>query len=388
MSNLHEASRQWAERPADERFWTLAEMHAQTREYKAQSRVAEARAEDLRFDATADGEVVVRGRQDVPARLGHFAFGQASRLVGAPAGYLRSLSAQLAADCLNHGQAAREENDRGDLEMLFRINGGTRVRAITSQRYCRIWDADIVEHLLPLQADGWRVPPARSAQSGGRTRIATEEDCLRSRQMGAGLQVQVGDEIGPSGLYASDKDMFAFLVNEDRPVDDGAGNALYRGFFVSNSEVGDRAFELTTFLYNAVCGNHIVWGAEDVSRVRIVHLGKTADARAYLGLRRAVKSYADKGALETASIKAARNRLLGNSRDEVVDALFKRKVATRTDLDASYAAAEEHTEDHNANPASVWGMVSGMTRVSQESRFADKRVALDKAAGKVLKMAF
>jgi len=183
--------------------------------------------------------------------------------------------------------------------------------------------------------------------------------------------------------------MFAFMVNEGRPVDDGRGGALYRGFFVSNSEVGDRAFALTTFLYNAVCGNHIVWGAEDVRELRIVHLGHTADTRAYLGMRRAVKSFADRGAGEDeASIRSARDKLLGNTRDEVVDGLFKRKVATRTDLTASYALAEEHLEDHGANPASVWGMVAGMTRLSQESRYADKRVALDKAAGKVLRMAF
>ena len=37
--NLMTASRQWAERPADERFWTLEDLLLQTRAYAYESRV-------------------------------------------------------------------------------------------------------------------------------------------------------------------------------------------------------------------------------------------------------------------------------------------------------------------------------------------------------------
>lgn len=50
--------------------------------------------------------------------------------------------------------------------------------------------------------------------------------------------------------------------------------------------------------------------------------------------------------------------------------------------------AERHTEDHRADPGSVWGIVGGLTRLSQQSEYADKRVEIDQAAGKVLQIAF
>ena len=46
--------------------------------------------------------------------------------------------------------------------------------------------------------------------------------------------------IAPAGIYASDHDMFAFLVNEEYRIDDGSDGGLARGFFVQNSEVGPR----------------------------------------------------------------------------------------------------------------------------------------------------
>ena len=49
----------------------------------------------------------------------------------------------------------------------------------------------------------------------------------------------------PSGLYASDHDMFAFLVAPDRVISDGGGGSLMRGIFVRNSEVGDAALSVT-----------------------------------------------------------------------------------------------------------------------------------------------
>jgi hypothetical protein len=37
--------------------------------------------------------------------------------------------------------------------------------------------------------------------------------------------------------------------------------------------VGAASFGLMTFLFRAVCGNHIVWGAEDVKALKIRHNG-------------------------------------------------------------------------------------------------------------------
>ena len=45
-------------------------------------------------------------------------------------------------------------------------------------------------------------------------RPATEADVLEDRDGGGGLSINISDMIAPAGLYASDRDMFAFLINE------------------------------------------------------------------------------------------------------------------------------------------------------------------------------
>ena len=53
-------------------------------------------------------------------------------------------------------------------------------------------------------------------------------------------------------LYASDRDMFVFLADEDRRIE-VAGRSLARGFFVWNSEVGDKTLGAGFFLFDYVC---------------------------------------------------------------------------------------------------------------------------------------
>ncbi len=53
-------------------------------------------------------------------------------------------------------------------------------------------------------------------------------------------------------LYASDRDVFIFLVDDRNPISfeaDGVKRNLFRGFMVWNSEVGSHRFGLMTFLY-------------------------------------------------------------------------------------------------------------------------------------------
>lgn len=388
MSNLYAASNQWANRPDDERFETLADLHTAVSGYKASSGTAVRRLADLRVEANA-GDVQLVGKAGVPAKLTHYAFGQFANRIGAPASYLRTLPPTLAAQNLNHGLARTGTGD-GDLskesQLYFHKNGSLVLRAVTGTGYTRIFDADITSRLLPLQDSGWRVPPARPARAGQKgTRVATEADVLRNRMPGLGIQV--GDAIAPAGLYASDHDMFAFLVNEDRTVE-VEGAALCRGIFISNSEVGDKAFRATRFLYDAVCGNHIVWGAKDVSEVWIKHVGNAPD-RAFGQLRVELRKYADASEAEDRDrITAAQQTIIASSKDEVLDKLFGLKSVGlgRKVLETAYNIAE--STPRYGNPKSVWGMVSGITEAAQLTPYADERVSIDRAAGKLLEVNF
>jgi len=85
---------------------------------------------------------------------------------------------------------------------------------MTSEKYTRIWNWEIADRLNEMVEKGWRVPPARPAmpnQPG--TRPATVQDVL---DVAGFLSVNLGDPIAPAGLYASDHDMFAFLVFEKK----------------------------------------------------------------------------------------------------------------------------------------------------------------------------
>ena len=274
---LFKASNQWATRPNDERFSSLPELHTAVSTYRESARLAVIPFDSLRTEAR-QGEVMLVGKSDVPARLTHWTFGQLATSIGAPATYLRELPATLAAQNLNHGLA--KTTDRTERQVLFHQNGDLLTRSITSDKYTRIWNSEITRRRLTLPEQGWQVPPARPARAGQPgTRPATLDDVLRGA--GFGLSVSVGDDIAPAGLYASDHDMFVFMVNNDKRISEpGNPDGLARGFFVSNSEVGAASFVLTRFLYRHVCGNHIVWGASQVSEVRIKHIG-TADDRAF-----------------------------------------------------------------------------------------------------------
>lgn len=387
--NLTQASRQWANRPADQRFWTIQEMLDATRAYRERARTSTVQYNLLQCEDVA-GDLALVGPSGARASLTHYAFGQLSQDVKAPADYLRSLPAPMARDCINLG--IRKLDDDRQAALLFDSHGGEfSARCVTSEKYQRIWNHEIVERLLPLLEMGWQVPPARPSSADVDTRPATEADVLRLSQGNNGLAVKVGDAIAPAGLYASDRDMFAFMVNESAVIDDGSQGGLARGFFVSNSEVGDASLKITRFLYRSVCGNHIVWGAENVSEIKIRHIG---DASRRFGREfvAELRKYADASAAEdTRRITEAKRFIIGDTKDELLDKLFglKRIGLSRKALESAYHYAElESAENNTGSPHSAWGFAGGITRLAQESTYASERTKLDRAAGRVLEMAF
>jgi len=197
MTNLTQASRQWAERPADERFWTLEDLHERAMRYKSEAKTATVNLSSLKVVGYDDSNLALEGKEGKAALLGHYAFGQIARRIGAPADYLRTLPTDLVTQAVNLGLQKVEDKMAS---LLFNENGGLRMRAITSDVYERIWNSDITKRLLDLPATGWRVPPARPT-SGEGARRATEADCLAHRMEGLGIQP--GDMIGPAGLYVS-----------------------------------------------------------------------------------------------------------------------------------------------------------------------------------------
>src|SRR5574341_1191305 len=330
---LFQASQQWSTRPADQRFSSLDELHAAVNGYRATAKQSTVQYADLRVEADA-GEIILKGKSERPAKMTHWSFGQLAGRVGAPAGYLRDLPATLAAQNINHGLAniSRHDGER-EAKLLLHDNGSYLVRAFTSDRYTRIWNGDVTSRLIRLTQERPEWQPAPAAFDGSR------------------------------GLYASDRDMFVFLVDNGRRIfERGPGGGLSRGFFASNNEVGGGTFTLCRFMYEYVCGNHIVWGAKDEAR-----------------------------------ITRAQGTIIGKSKDEVLDTVFglggkklgaqAAGVLTRKVLGEGYDRAEQHQEWYG-NPRSTWGLVNGLTELARDMEHADKRVELERAAGKLLEVTF
>jgi hypothetical protein len=167
--------------------------------------------------------------------------------------------------------------------------------------------------------------------------------------------------------------------NNRRIFEKGPGGGLSRGFFMWNSEMGARSIGVATFLYEYVCGNHRVWGASDVKEVSIRHIGDLgADGeKAFAKLAVELKRYADSSAADDeAKVAAAMKCEIAATKDEVIDAVLKFAILAAT------------REDWYGSPRSAWGLSGGMTELARDLPNADDRHALDKAAGKMMEMAF
>ena len=146
---------------------------------------------------------------------------------------------------------------------------------------------------------------------------------------------------------------------------------------------------LTTFLFRDTCGNHIVWGAEEINTRIIRHTsGGPArfDSEAAPLLLNYVKS--DPRPL-VAGINAAKAatlpRDIGKPAPTIDNALeFAAKAAkfTRGEMrDAiEYAVREE------GQCVSAWDLVQGLTASAREISFADARADLEKRAGRIMSM--
>lgn len=357
MTTLTAASSQWASRPADERFSSLEELHESALHSKERTRAVN----DVKYNAIRavnQGEDIILSSRNFNASLTHWSFNQLAQDIDFPPNPLRGLPASLAIQVINH-RLGRMGND-ASASVLVHANGGNAVRAITSNRYTRIWDADVTSRLISLTQHRPEWQPAPAAFDGSR------------------------------GLYRGDRSLFAFLVdNERRIFEKDKNGGLGRGFFVWNSEVGACTFGVMTFYYEYVCGNHRVWGASGVKTIKLRHIG-AADQRAFGHLEAELQTYADSSASEDeAKVVSARRMLLGANKEQVLDRIFglKMPVLGQKLVTAAYELAEKRV-DWYGNPNSVWGFTGGLTEIARDQEHADRRMELDKAAGRIMAMAF
>lgn len=367
-TNLTQAHRQWAERPADERFWTIDAMHKHCLSVDKSREVRMVDLKDLHFEEMTT--------LNLP--MTNWAFQQLSRRLDLPAHLLCEMPEILASEVMNWKVKKKAEELSSNARVSI-ANGS--IESIMTDKYSYIPNHSVCDGLRVLEGLGWKTAPARPSPGyAGECRKATKQDLIKN------TNVKIGDLIAPAGLYASDRDMFAFMVHEGDGIDDGSGNELRRGVFVSNSEVGASAFKLTCFLYDRICGNHIVWGATDVVEARISHLGKSASTKIFGALENNLESWTGQSAAPvTQKIRAARRTILGENPEEVYESLVKvrKTYVARHHIRRAWDLVEEFDKDR-VDVRSVWGMVTGYTRLSQELKNTDDRTYLEDTINRIM----
>jgi hypothetical protein len=355
--NINTVSNQWATRPNDQRFLSVEALYEKVRDRRESSRVSDVALDHMQVRPDASGEIMLADTTGENfGQLTHYAFGQLCQRAHAPAGYLRSLPAELVCPTLQwsletHEAASDESNDA---RLLTRINGHRDIAAVTSATYGRIWDADVVRAVIQhVDLDVWKVPAATYG---------------------------VRDPLLATTLYASDRDVFVFLVNESAGID-ADGGSIKRGVYLWNSEVGSATFGIATFLYDYVCDNRIIWGAKQFRELKIRH----TSGGPHRFIAQAVpelKAYAQSSAaIVESTIRAAKAREVGRDRKGVQDWL-KARGFTTPQARRAWDAAE--ADPRNYNPASLWGVVQGLTDSAKELKNTDDRTDLERKAGSLL----
>jgi hypothetical protein len=360
--NINVASREWASRPDDQRFLSLADLKESVGKRRRESWTVTPACSDLRVVPGQSDSLAVevydpthgQTRELTPT---NWSFSQLAGYAGAPAAYLRKIPSQLAAINLQWG--LEHASQRDDALVLAQSNGDNKLRAMTSTSYGRIWDNQVVEAVERVNESGrWQVPSASYATTNPK-RATT--------------------------LYASDRDVFIFLVDPKNPIEVG-GEQLFRGFYTWNSEVGSAVFGLTTFLYRYVCDNRIIWGATEIKELRIRHTGGAPERFAYEGGRYLAKYAEESTSAIAGQITAAKNKdlvqTLNTGKGETMESWLQSRGFTKAQAKASVETATAE----QGQARSVWDIVNGITAYARSVPHTDERVTLEAKAGKLMEL--
>ena len=367
-------SSEWFSRPDDERYLSLSELYAavRSRADRATTRTVESRA--IRVEASRDDaerlSLIVPGRE-IPLAPTHWSFGQLCGLVGAPSGYLRDLPAPLAGINLQHGLLSH----RAELvKTLEAEDGRVELRAVTGPDYGRIWDHELVGAVMRVAGDGtgdtnWKVPGV-----------------LDWTTMTHNPFVDVTKDT--TTLYASDRDVFLFLVDDTHPIEagrlpNGEPDLYFRGFYCWNSEVGSKTLGIASFYLRAVCMNRNLWGVEDFQEISIRHSKFAAQRFAHEAAPALTRFAKSSPAPFIAGIRAAREQVVAR-KDEDRETFLRKRGFSKGET-AKVIATVLQEEGHA--PASLFDFVQGITALARTKTHQDARLELEGKAKTLLEYA-
>ena len=372
-------SMQWMSRPVDQRFLSLDALHAFKKKFwegsfqtRSESRSIELIAPEpkspvdmhkLTVGVTIDTGRIKDVREIAPT---HWAFGQLAGLGKAPAAFLRELPSPLVVDVL--GWRLRHAREVEEIKLY---GGSTELYAATGPDYGRIPDFEVVEAVRQVAGDGlgsmrWKIPGVIDWS----THVYDPEAPVT---------------LDSTTLYASDRDLFIFLVDDRNPIEvgklaDGSPDLMFRGFYIQNSEMGSKSLKLAAFYLRAVCMNRNLWGVENFEDLTIRHTRLAPDRWLQQAVP-ALKAYADGSQAKLiAGVKAAKDAKVATDQEAAVEFLTKRQFSHAK----AKAILEIGEKEEGRAPRSVWDIAQAITAHARAIPNTDDRLTQELEARKIL----
>jgi hypothetical protein len=288
-----------------------------------------------------DGELCLELPNKEPLHMNHWSFGQLCTLSGVNKGTLNKLSVETAKQAL-------VETMPGGAKPLQVFGKNEHLRSIHGTSYGRLYDADLLE-LVREYANEFRPPPTADG--------------------------------GTAGLYRGPEDMFVFLINSACWVE--IGKELFApGLFLWNSEVGRRTVGVSTFYWQAVCQNHIVWNSTDVTEFCRKHTANVGEA--FEDIRRILDDFAQQRANRKDgfmdAVERAMQAKLPAEAEKVISLLRKQGIPQHLAKEATGMAMKK-------GAVTLWNIVDALTQLAGKIPNAGERTQIDQQAGQLLSAA-
>lgn len=342
MQNLTRASAELFKRGPDECFESLQSLSRHCADRKQQSQDRWYPPKDLVALPVGSDRLVLSVSDGNQFGMNDWSFSQLCRLSAVSRDTVNRLSSETASLIF------KETIPRGGTKPMQLYTEGESLRSIHGTSYTRVHDADLVAILQEFAVDFQ--PPQK------------------------GLN-------GATGLYCGEQDMFCFLIDPAgwTEID---GQAFAPGFFLWNSEVGRRSLGIETFWFQAVCQNHIVWDAVEVTDFTRKH---TANVHESLDeIRRIIeglvaKRDARRDGFASVVTKAMEQRL-GNDVDETMKELLRNGIPRSLAKKALEIAEQK-------GRFTIFALVDALTRITGEIAIAGDRTEADAKASALLALA-
>lgn len=340
MTTLTHANRELFRRTPDERFASMGDLLAHARQERAKSNDLWHPPKSVK-PRVVDGEVHLELGNDGAFHLNDWSF---SLLCGLSRVSKETVNRLLDATA---ARVLEETMPTGNRPLQF-LTSDMGVRSVHGTAYTRLWNADLLNAVLE-SATGFQPPQP-------------------------GLN-------GATGLYAGEQDMFAFLIDPLGWTEIGGQN-FAPGIFVWNSEVGKRSVGISTFWFQAVCRNHIVWDAVEVVEVVRKHTARVGDA--LTDIRRAIDDLVAQRDARRDGFARVMERAMREKLGDDADDVLKRLAGFGIPRHAAKEALEIARQQGRFT---IFALVDALTRLAQRCLNAGDRLDLDAKAGQLLTLA-